>query len=384
MSLWSRIKTSLTGPVEIDEDVNQPGVSQDEKDTISVIRDLSKIVKSNPDAVETYLALGSLFRSRGDLERAVQIRESLLVRQDIPAHFKARVFFELGQDYRRAGILDRALQAYGEALRLGIPKRLVDAEQAQLYADSGDWLKAAQFFSAIGNSQAEAHYLARQAGDIVRQNPAEHKKALRFIEKAVKVYQPSPEGWSSLVSYYIKAGKWPVAAKMFQKALELIAPDKTFMLFEELLDRHPSDLSGAEKLLSHSAEKQDIIALYTNMAEHFLPHIEKRQPDLASYYFGALVLKRCERFDQAEQWLNKALILYPDFWFGRLAQLEIARGQHGFPPVLAADLDYFIEQSKKLRRFVCTRCGLSRDVLFYCCPRCRSWHSAAYKLSLND
>ncbi|MDR2891946.1 MAG: hypothetical protein LBV80_02515 [Deltaproteobacteria bacterium] len=371
MSLWSR----LTGaaPVECSIDNCPPGTTADERDTISVIRDLSRVVKNNPDAVETYLALGSLFRAKGELERAVQIRESLLIRPELAPAFKARAYFELGQDYRRAGIMDRAIQAYAEAQRLGVSRKLIDAELATLYADSGQWAKAAQYYGQIGNPTAEAHYTVRQGEDLLASDPKDRGRVIRQAERALKIYPASPEAWSMMIIQQAKEDRWNTAGKSFQKALEAIAPARNFMLFEALL-----------LVYSSPQEKAEAKDFHKLAAETFLPVIEKRKPELAPYFYGARLLRRGGRIEEAEQWLNKLLIVQPEFWAARLLQLEIAREQYGLPPTLDSDLEFFIGQSKKLKHFVCTACGLHRDILFYCCPRCHGWHSAAYKISLGD
>ncbi|MDR1242093.1 MAG: hypothetical protein LBM00_04820 [Deltaproteobacteria bacterium] len=375
MSLWSQIKNGLlavaAGKTATPFLGGLHGISPDEKDTLSVIHDLSRVVKNNPEAMETYLALGSLFRARGDFERAVQIRESLLLRPELTLNFKARTYFELGQDYRRVGILDRALHAYAEAARLGIPQMQINAELAVLYADSGDFAKAVNYYVLLGNKIAAAHYMVRQAKELSGHAPHNMKKSIRLINKALKVYPASPEAWSTLVLGEIAENRWKHASKMFQKSLEQIPSAKIFMLFEEILDLH-------------SEEKTADKTYYNLLAENFLPFIQERVPKAAPYYFGALALKYCERYEEADQWLTKALIIQPDFWFGHLAQLDIARKQHGLPPIFGTDLDFFIAQSKKLRRFLCTACGLKRNTLFYCCPRCRSWHSADYIFTLSD
>jgi lipopolysaccharide biosynthesis regulator YciM len=375
MSLWPQLKKWLlrTGSKNADTRFTGGfyGISPDEKDTISVIRDLARAVKDNSEALETYLALGSLFRARGDFERAVQIRERLLLRPELTNAFKARTYFELGQDYRRMGILDRALQAYAEAALLGIPQVEINAELAVLYAESGDFAKAAHYFSGLGNKIAAAHYTVRRAEELAAQDPQNRKKAAQLVNKALRTYPASPEAWASLILEQLAENQWKQASKMFQKSLEQIPPAKNFMLFEELLEFHPEGKTADN-------------AYHDLLAEHILPLVQERSPEVASYYFGALVLKSCGRYEEADQWLSKALIIQPDFWFGHLAQLDLTRKRHNLPPVLDTELDFFIAQSQKFRRFLCMACGLKRNVLFYCCPRCHSWHSADYLFALSD
>jgi lipopolysaccharide biosynthesis regulator YciM len=64
------------------------------------------------EAVETRLALGALFRRRGELERAIRLHESLLARPEIGADRRDRVAFALAEDYLGAGLFDRAEELY--------------------------------------------------------------------------------------------------------------------------------------------------------------------------------------------------------------------------------------------------------------------------------
>ena len=97
---WSRGSAS---PHAWPEPEGQPPAS---RDTLAAIGELSRLVRDNPDLVEIYLALGNLYRAQGEIERAVHIRTSLMVRPGLEARVKARTLFELGRDYRRGG-LDR-------------------------------------------------------------------------------------------------------------------------------------------------------------------------------------------------------------------------------------------------------------------------------------
>lgn len=387
MAIWQRLKESL-GLGGKKGDLYPDGATPSEKDTITAIRDLSRAVMDNPNAVEIYLALGNLYRSRGDVERAVQIRESLLIRPELPGALKGKTYFELGQDYRRAGMLDRAFSAYVEAERLGMPAKLINTELAGIYSSSGNWEKASEYFYAVGNKVAEAHYLVRQGDELLKTSAdptssGERRKAMRFFNRAVKISPASIEGWAAIISQYAHAGKWGAAAKTLGKALEAIAPEKSFMLFEELvaLEPLPPATIGEE---TARPDPNTRVIFNSALAEAFVPVLLKRPPEFFPNYYGAMLLNRIGRREEAEQCLDKALVMQPDFWFGRLLHLDIARQAQALPPVLDVDLEFFINQSQHLKRYICSVCGLNRDQLFYCCPRCASWHSATFKASLTD
>lgn len=81
-----------------------------------------EVVKVDPETVDLHFALGSLFRRRGETERAIRMHKNLLERSDLAAEQRRQALFELGEDYLKAGLLDRAEEAFLK-LREG-PQRL--------------------------------------------------------------------------------------------------------------------------------------------------------------------------------------------------------------------------------------------------------------------
>ncbi|HID08364.1 MAG TPA: lipopolysaccharide assembly protein LapB, partial [Armatimonadetes bacterium] len=70
------------------------------------------ILEEDRDTVETHIALGNLFRRKGEMERAISIHQGLMGKPALNAEHRARVLFELGMDYMRAGLFDRAEKAF--------------------------------------------------------------------------------------------------------------------------------------------------------------------------------------------------------------------------------------------------------------------------------
>src|SRR5438067_5052342 len=71
-----------------------------------------EVVKVDPETIELHFALGSLFRRRGEYDRAIRMHQNLLERADLGAEQKLSALAELGQDYLKAGILDRAEEVF--------------------------------------------------------------------------------------------------------------------------------------------------------------------------------------------------------------------------------------------------------------------------------
>ena len=69
-------------------------------------------VQQDPDTSDLHFALGNLFRRRGEYERAVRVHQHLLGRADLPKDERVRAQHALAQDYMKAGLFDRAEDAY--------------------------------------------------------------------------------------------------------------------------------------------------------------------------------------------------------------------------------------------------------------------------------
>ena len=67
------------------------------------IEEFTKSVQINSDTIETYVALGNLYRSKGDIDRAIRIRQNIILRPNIAEQIKLRALFDLGLDYRKGG-----------------------------------------------------------------------------------------------------------------------------------------------------------------------------------------------------------------------------------------------------------------------------------------
>ena len=127
-----------------------------------------EVVKVDPETVELHYALGSLFRRRGEYDRAIRMHQNLIDRVDLSSEQRLAALFELGQDYLKAGILDRAEEVF---------QRLSDGPQAgearrfllEIFQQEKDWDKAGAMAKRLetetGKSRTRetAHFLCELA-----------------------------------------------------------------------------------------------------------------------------------------------------------------------------------------------------------------------------
>ena len=204
------------------------------QDTLAAINELSEVAKNNPEAVEIFLALGNLYRSQGEIERAVQIRNSLIVRPGLADGFKAKAWYELGRDYKRGGFIDRALASFEKAYDLRPDNANIVSELARLSSDAGEFERAADYYSRLKHPIAQAHYLVRLAQKSFA--GGEDSQGAKWLNKAFKVRPGSIEAWLTKISLAISKDEFKKIDRLLRDAFEETPARLRFLLLEGLLN----------------------------------------------------------------------------------------------------------------------------------------------------
>ena len=110
--------------------------------TDQALEHFMKMVRVDDKTIETHFALGSLFRRRGEVDRAIRIHQNIIARPDLPAEQRDQAYASLAKDYLRAGLLDRAENMF---VRLAEGSRFqVEAleQLCRIYEQEKEWQKA--------------------------------------------------------------------------------------------------------------------------------------------------------------------------------------------------------------------------------------------------
>lgn len=351
------------------------------QDAWAAIDELSKAVKNNPESVENYLALGNLYRSQGEIERAIHIRNSLILRHGLDPALKARAFFELGRDFKRGGFLDRALKSFDDARKLAGDKPAILLELARLYADSGDFKTAGDYYAILGKNIEVAHYLVQQAKEKYISGQA--NVSGKLIKKALKTYSGSPEAWLARLIQVYKNKSQEKFKTTLRQALASVDQQLRFVLLEELL-QFLSSKSVEDRETSPRPIEYIPLDVCQELHEIVLPVLSGEEPDVLISYYGGLICSFCGQVDEARIWLEKALMSKPDFWLARLKMLSLATPEQKITPFFKEQLEFFVNKAENVKRFVCMNCGQKRSGLFYVCPRCQTWHSIRFRMEITS
>ena len=136
------------------------------------IEELNKAAENIGDALEIHLLLGSLYREKGQVARAISIHQSLLQRPRLTRLEHAHVLLCLGLDFKRGGFLDRALEAFNEVIKLDPTNHYALLNIEKLHEDQHQWQEAYDVRRSIGiqagpddgRSQAILAFLENQMG----------------------------------------------------------------------------------------------------------------------------------------------------------------------------------------------------------------------------
>lgn len=101
-----------------------------------------EMVEVDSSTVETHLVLGSLFRRRGEVDRAIRIHQNLIARPNLERSQKILALLELGKDYMKAGLLDRAEGVFNELVILGPDSSEPYRRLREIYVQESEWDKA--------------------------------------------------------------------------------------------------------------------------------------------------------------------------------------------------------------------------------------------------
>ena len=103
-----------------------------------------RVLEVNSDTVETHLALGNLFRRRGEVERAIRVHQNLIARPTLGKEQRSQALLEPGQDYFKAGLFDRAENLFLELAEIRAHSEQALALLRHIYQQEKEWEKGGQ------------------------------------------------------------------------------------------------------------------------------------------------------------------------------------------------------------------------------------------------
>ena len=330
-------------------------IISDDRD--NAIEEFTKSVQVNSDTVETYITLGNLFRSKGEIERAIRIRQSIIIRPNISEQIKLRTLFDLGLDYRKGGLLSRALNIFQQVVQKSPSDLKTLREIESIYEELRDWESAYNTRQKIARIEKVnynnilAHYLVEMGK--VEQEQGEDEKAKFLFNKAINVDDRCLDAYLHLGDIYFSEHDYQKAIDTWKMVVN-VAPQFTYLAYRRL--------EGAYSRMKN-----------LKPVEEFLKECSGMSPDAFTSMALARYLYNEGDVDGALRELDSVIVINPSFWEARRFKGEILISQGKEKEILIEYGDMLENLDIPSLRFQCSLCGFEPNELKWQCPKCRNW-----------
>ncbi|MCA3132364.1 MAG: lipopolysaccharide assembly protein LapB [Betaproteobacteria bacterium] len=318
-----------------------------------------EVVKIEKETVELHFALGSLFRRRGEIERAIRMHQAILEREDLGPEQQLLALYELAQDYLKAGLLDRAEECFAKLEGTSYEQQGL-RYLLEIYEQEKDWHKAiaaSRKMDAItGDSSARdiAHfYCELAAGELLH---GRFDEARRYAGEALLVNRKCTRASMLQGDVELAAGD-TAAAVEFWKRVEGQNPAYLSLLGDKFL--------AAYRKLDREAEGVQLLLGYL-----------ARYPSLDLLTVAHEAVRDSQGLPAAQALLREELRRTPSLiGLSRLVEGELTAA----PAERRSDLELIrglVQQhTGNLAQYKCERCGFRARQFYWHCPACHRWET---------
>ncbi|QKJ87275.1 Lipopolysaccharide assembly protein B [Paramixta manurensis] len=319
------------------------------------------MLKEDSGTVEAHLTLGNLFRSRGEVDRAIRIHQSLMESASLTYEQRLLAVQQLGRDYMAAGLYDRAEDMFSQLIdetdfRISALQQLLIIHQA-----TSDWQKAIDVAERLvklgkGRQQMEiAHFYCELALQAMGSDDLD--RAMNLLKKGEAADRQSARVSIMMGRIFMAQGEYAKAVSHLQRVLE---QDKE--LVSETLEMLESCYQRLQQPQAWEA--------------YLRRCVEENTGAVAELYL-ADILEREEGTEATQVYINRQLQRHPTMRvFHRLMDFHLSEAEDGrAKESLMVLRDMVGEQIRTKPRYRCHKCGFTAHALYWHCPSCRAWSS---------
>ncbi|HEX6004844.1 MAG TPA: lipopolysaccharide assembly protein LapB [Burkholderiales bacterium] len=320
-----------------------------------------EVVKVDPQTIELHFALGSLFRRRGEVERAIRMHQNLVERADLQEEQRLHALFELAQDYLKAGLLDRAEELFSKL------EGSVHAEPAlqsllEIYEQEKDWQKAIGVAAKLESRTGRSHqreianfYCELASNELMHTRP---EAARPHLAEALAHHRLSVRANLLLGDLESSVGNLDAAIEAW-KRIESQNPAYLALVSEKLLAAFTAQnrIEEGLNLLRGYLAKYPSLDLLNSV---FQGTLEQEGPDVA-YRLVRDELRRTPTLLGLDKLLEAQLLDAP---LERRRDLELIK-------------DLVHQHTRGLAMYKCDNCGFRARQFYWHCPACAAWETYA-------
>lgn len=317
------------------------------------------MLKEDSNTVEAHLTLGNLFRSRGEVDRAIRIHQSLMESASLTFEQRLLAIQQLGRDYMAAGFYDRAEDMFNQLVKEDDFKLHALQQLLVIHQATSDWQSAidvAEKLVKLGKEdkhQEIAHFYCELALQAMSSDDLD--KASSILKKAA-----SADKLCARVS--LMQGRILLAQGEYGKAADVL---------KQVLNQDKEVVSETLPML------QECYQHLGNRLEwaEFLKRCVDENTGATAELMLAEILQQEEGREAAQLYINRQLQRHPTMRvFHHLMDYHLADAEEGrAKESLVLLRDMVGEQIRTKPRYRCHKCGFTAHSLYWHCPSCRAW-----------
>ena len=318
-----------------------------------------EVVKVDPQTIELHFALGSLFRRRGEVDRALRMHHNLVDRADLDDDKRQHAIFELAQDYLKAGILDRAESLFSELESSSYAKQSLEF-LLELFQKEHDWPKAiavARRLTAVSgqssSKQIAFFYCELANEEITDGNPV---AARAHLQQALQENPHAVRATMMLGDMLVAESKYEEAINVWKN---IEAQDEQYLplVAERLLNAYRSlnrEADGVALLREYLSKYHSLDLMNVVFAG-----VLKIEGSTAAYQLVRDELERNPTLLGLDKLLEARLLEVPE---GMRADVEMVK-------------NLVHKRTRNLATYHCDHCGFKARLFYWHCPACQAWGS---------
>lgn len=324
------------------------------------------------DTAETHIALGNLFRRRGDTERAILLHESLLAHDGLPAGVRADARYELARDYESAGLLDRSQAVFRELIDRGERVDEAYGNLLELHESEHDWVRASEVAREYLDHAATRENVSTRSGPVSPERLA-HYCCERALEASRAGYDESVD---SLLDEALAHAPGHARAHLM-RAERAVASARP----AQALEHYEAAESARPDLVPEFIDAR--FEAFEALADE--PRLDAYLQRLAGRRNAYSVIRRARQVIEARQGVSAGNRFFKEQILKRpslRALRDWARDQVDSPrtkepekvQIVVSMLDRVVEDKPA---YLCAKCGFRGHVLHWRCPSCGTWDSVS-------
>jgi len=319
-----------------------------------------QIAEVDSDTVETHLALGNLFRRRGEVDRAIRVHQNLISRPALSAEQKTAALLELGEDYMRAGLLDRAETLFSDLVNIDARAPSALKHLISIYQQERDWHKA------IDHARRLEHATGESQGRVIAQYYCELTEQARGRHDAESAGRYLAEAFGSEAN--------SVRGRLIegQMAIDAVEYEGALRAFERVVEH---DMEFVPEILKPALRCYEKLSA-SGRAREFLRQLSERYAGISPVLALAKLIEREDGDEAAVAYLTEQLRVKPSVrGLMALIDLNLKSASDGGREnlLILKELTRKLVEGKAVYR--CTRCGFGARAHHWQCPGCKSWGS---------